>query len=81
MYPVKTPDTNAVFVLEGCGDLPATKCHDVNGVPHIQTCWALTPQELETIAKTGRLYVLVMGTGVPPLSLSVESMLEKEGES
>ena len=41
----------------------------------------LTPEERETIAKTGRLYVLVMGTGVPPLSLSAESMLEKEGES
>lgn len=81
MFPVKTPDTNATFVLEGCGDLPATKCHDAQGTPYVESCWQLTPEELAVVQKTGRIYLLTMGDCVLPVCMSVQSALEKEGES
>lgn len=77
MKPIRTAETNTIFVLEGCGDLPATKCHDANGVPHVQSCWQLTEKELALIAKTGCIHVVTVGKTVPPMSLAIESMLDK----
>lgn len=80
MKPVVTPDTNTTFALEGCGDLPATKCHDDKGTPYVESCWELSLEELNEIAKTGRIYLLTMGDCVLPVSLSTQSALMKEGE-
>ena len=70
MIPIQTPDTNAVFVVPGCGDLPATKCHDPEtGRDYVQTVWQLS--------------VSVMGNGIQPILVSTESILadEKDGEA
>lgn len=81
MKPIVTPETNAVFVAPGCGDLPATTCHDPEtGKDYVQTVWELTLDDLKKINETGLIYISVMGNGVQPILVSTESML-KEGES
>ena len=81
MKPIVTPETNAVFVAPGCGDLPATTCHDPEtGKDYVQTVWELSLDDLKKINKTGLIYISVMGNGVQPILVSTESML-KEGES
>ena len=81
MKAIETPDTNAVFKAEGCFDLPATKCHDPRtGINYIQTVWELSVEELKQIQETGLIYVSVMGTGIQPILVSTESILE-DGDS
>ena len=81
MKPIVTPETNAVFVAPGCGDLPATTCHDPEtGKDYVQTVWELSLDDLKKSNKTGLIYISVMGNGVQPILVSTESML-KEGES
>lgn len=84
MIPIQTPDTNAVFVAPGCGDLAATKCHDPEtGRDYVQTVWQLSIEELKRIQETGLIYVSVMGNGIQPILVSTESILadEKDGEA
>lgn len=84
MIPIQTPDTNAVFVAPGCGDLPGTKCHDPEtGKDYVQTVWQLSIEELKRIQETGLIYVSVMGNGIQPILVSTESILadEKDGEA
>ena len=81
MKPIVTPETNAVFVAPGCGDLPATTCHDPEtGKDYVQTVWELSLNDLKKINETGLIYISVMGNGIQPILVSTESML-KEGES
>lgn len=81
MKPIVTPETNAVFVAPGCGDLPATTCHDPEtGKDYVQTVWELSLDDLKKINETGLIYISVMGNGIQPILVSTESML-KEGES
>lgn len=78
MKPIETPDTNAIFKAEGCFDLPGTKCHDPNtGINYVQTVWQLSPEELKRVQETGLIYVSVMGSGIQPLLVSTESILEE----
>ena len=79
MKPIETPNTNTVFVAPGCGDLPATKCHDPEtGMSYVETCWELTPAEVRRISETGLIFVTVMGNGIQPLALHTESLVKDE---
>ena len=81
MKPIVTPETNAVFVAPGCGDLPATTCHDPEtGKDYVQTVWELSLDDLKKINESGLIYISVMGNGIQPILVSTESML-KDGES
>ena len=80
MKPVVVPKTNVVFTAEGCFDLPAVRATDANtGADEIETCWELSDDELEQIVKNKRVYLYVRGRSIPPVLLTVESILE-EGE-
>ena len=72
MKPIETKDTNVVFTLEGCGDLPAIAAHDENGLNYVITAWEITPEELEKAKETGIIYLSIVGTNVPPLLLTVD---------
>lgn len=76
MKAIKTETANAVFVKEGCYDLPGTRFAYADGTPGIETCFEFTPEELEQINKTGRIYLYMLGTTVPPLYLSTTSDVE-----
>lgn len=75
MKPIKTEHSNVVFVKEGCLDLPGTAYKYADGTPGVETCWELSPEELEQVKKTGRVYLYTVGEGVPPMFLSVKSEL------
>lgn len=39
------------------------------GVPAVVSCWKPTPEELEEIKKTGRVWLVIMGISMPPACL------------
>ena len=80
MKPIETKETNMVFNLDGCGDLPAVAAHDENGVNYIISAWEITPEELEKVKETGIIYLSVVGTQIPPVALLVENPMIEEGE-
>lgn len=79
MKPIVIPETNAVFIAEGCGDLPAVKCHDEDGNNYIVVAWEISPEELQKLQQTGIIYLSVMGVAIPPVNVTVERMVESDG--
>jgi hypothetical protein len=79
MKPVKTKLTNTIFKRPDCFDLPGTKYKYDDGTPAIETCWELSDEELEKVIKTKKIYVQQEGETLPPMALSVNSVLE-DGE-
>lgn len=39
-------------------------------IPEVTSCWELEPGDLETIQRTGRVYLTVQGRTHPPLRVS-----------
>ena len=76
MKPVRTETTNAVYTLEGCNDLPVTKYINVdNHEEGVESVWELTPEEIEQVQQTGKVYLYIQGQVVPPVLLTTESMV------
>jgi len=79
MIPVKTETTNCI--LKGTApdvmDLPVTRFQFDNGVPAVQSCWELSPGELEVIRKTGKMYFSIYGNTHPPICLSTTPFVEE----
>ncbi len=42
-------------------------------LPVVISCWKLTPEELEEINRTGRVWLHVIGRSMPPVILQVET--------
>lgn len=63
--PVSFPGENVVFTAEGCDDLP-TLCME----ERITSCWELSPEELEEVKKTGKVWLVVFGKQQPPVSVN-----------
>lgn len=80
MKPIETKDTNMIFTLEGCGDLPVIAAHDENGTNYIISAWEISPEELEKAKETGIIYLSVVGTQIPPVLLTVDIPIIEEGE-
>lgn len=79
MKPIKRKLTNTIFKRPDCFDLPGTKYKYNDGTPAIETCWELSNEELEKVIKTKKIYVQQEGETLPPMALSVNSVLE-DGE-
>lgn len=75
--PTDFPQANFTFTTpvnmtkEQCGDLPVYKGIDTHGSPIIISCWQLSPEELEAIKTTGKVYLTVVGEGTPPIGIQV----------
>ena len=41
-----------------------------DNIPVVISCWKFTHEELEAVNRTGRLFVVVAGTTMPPILLS-----------
>ncbi len=52
-----------------------------NGVPVVISCWKLTQEELAEFQRTGRVWLTVMGTTMPPVALSALSPWPEVQES
>lgn len=76
MRPIQTGTTNIVLVCEDCRGLPATVMQYGDGRQEFETCWELTPEDLATVQRTGKIYLNVIGQAHPPVALTVESVLE-----
>jgi hypothetical protein len=76
MKPIRTETTNAIYTLEGCNDLPVTKyTNDANLETGVESCWELTPEEIEQVVKTGKIFLYIQGQFVPPVLLTTESCI------
>lgn len=78
MFPVKTNHTNTNFTKEGCQDLPGTTYRYEDGSTGIETCWELTPEDLEKLLKMEHpcIFVYMQGVTVPPMLLSTECLIQ-----
>lgn len=78
MLPVKFKESNFTFnkpqemTDEQCMSLPVFKGTDVEGMPVIISCWQLSKEDLEELAKTGQIWLTITGHGMPPVSLRTE---------
>lgn len=75
MKPIKRKTTNTIFKRPDCNDLPGTRYEYSDKTPAIETCWELNDIELEKIKKTRKIYIQQEGKTLPPMAVSVNSVL------
>jgi hypothetical protein len=79
MMPVEFPEQNVVFTKpkemtdEQCGQLPVHIGKDEEGNRVMISCWKFSKEDLETIAKTGTIYLNITAQNMPPVSLFTEN--------
>ena len=79
MMPTELDQMNLAFSKlqdmtdEECAPLHVFKGKDTLGMPVIISCWTLSKEDLEEIQRSGKIYLTICGTGMPPVSLQVES--------
>lgn len=56
--------------MENCDPLPVYCGRCTNGHPMIVSCWKFTEDEIEEIKRTGRLWLVVHGSVMVPVSLT-----------
>lgn len=75
MKAVRADYSNITYTGEGCFDLPATILgNPQTGGEDVETIWELSDEELEQVIKNRRVYLYIMGTRVPPVLITTESM-------
>lgn len=74
MQPLNFEGANVVFAANQPEYIPLPAEYRGGKSGEILTCWELTPQELEKIQETGKIWlgVLTFGQPLQPLLLSVE---------
>ena len=89
MVPIQTNTTNIIFRAPGLMDLPATQGsiqsqNPETGEAHelklFETCWQLTPEEIEEVCKTGRVYVDMIIPALPAMCVSTFSFTDSTNE-
>ncbi len=79
MPAVDFPEANFTFSKppsmtdEQCLPLRVWKGNDDSGVPIIISKWSLSAEDMEEILKTGSVYLIITGQGMPPVSLHIET--------
>lgn len=79
MVPANFPESNHVLnrppsmTDEQCDPLCVHVGETQDGFTVITSCWKLTKEEVTLLLETGRLYLMVINTQMPPVALSVES--------
>lgn len=76
MKAIKTETTNRIYVAEGCEDLPATLIQFTDGTVGVESCLELSPEDVEEILKTGRIYITFEGQQIIPFWVGVKSSIE-----
>lgn len=78
--PVKFPQSNDLLrrpsgmTEDQCADLPIWRgvtAHDM-ATPMLISCWELSPEEMEQINRTGKIYVGAIGQTHPPIFIITE---------
>ena len=59
---------------EDCYGLPVAQSYYLNSegkpVACLISCWEFTPEDMAEFQKTGKIYLSITGSGMPPVSLS-----------
>lgn len=72
MKPINFPESNFVFERpddmseEQCGSLPVHKGRDKDGFPTIISCWELSPDDMEMVKSTDKVWIYVTSHSMPP---------------
>lgn len=66
------------MTADECDPLSVANCVDPTGVPMVISCWKLTKEELEEFNRTGRIWLFIFGTTMPPVALSANSPFHGE---
>lgn len=72
MKPRRTHNSNSVFRLAGGtedNDLWVEKVEDTEGNPCMRSVWVPTDEERAAVAAGANVYLIVWGTGTPPLAM------------
>jgi hypothetical protein len=75
MMPTSFPESNlALSAPDGvpdeiCGPLSVWSGRRQDGLPCVVSCYKLTADEVEEFARTGRVWVMVLGETMPPISV------------
>ena len=54
---------------DDCACLSVLRSIQPNNIPIVLSCWKLTKEELEEIQRTGRVWLTVVGSTMPPVAL------------
>lgn len=82
MEPTDFKESNCVLdkplsmTRDECEALNVFKGASANGVPVNISCWKFTKEDMEEIAKTGRLWITVFGKDMPPICPHTEHPFE-----
>lgn len=66
--------------LEICNVLPVCATQSTNGLPLLISCWKLTREELDEVNRTGRIWLEVMGSAMPPVWITGSKPFEETQE-
>jgi hypothetical protein len=58
------------WTSEQCEVVSICRAVASGGIPLIISCWKLSREELDELSKTGRVWLTVVGTSMPPVILS-----------
>lgn len=58
------------MTAEQCDPLAVAKAELDDGPPVVVSCWKMTKDELEEFQRTGRVWLIVIGRTMPPVSLT-----------
>lgn len=78
MLPINFPEANLTFTKpasmtdEECGSLPVFSGQDLDGRPCIISKWQPSKEDIEAINRGEGIYLIISGTGMPPVSLQTE---------
>ena len=83
--PIEFEQQNAIFTKpEDMTDDECVSLHVFQSETQIISCWQLTEDEMIEVAKTGKIYLSVMGQAQPPVCVLGESPfideVEKDGD-
>lgn len=75
MVPCAFDHENTVFnppkgMENDCESISAFVGKDITDQNVVITCWKLCKDEVEELIKTGRLWLIVSGQGMPPVALT-----------
>lgn len=79
MLPTNFPEANFTFTKpngwtdEQCGDLRVFRGKDSEGVPCIISKWQPSKEDIEAINRGEGIYLSIVSTGMPPVSLFTEN--------
>lgn len=79
MKPIDFPPRNQILgkpeemTDDQCMPLPIYRGNTTDGMPCLISVWEFTKEEIETIQRTGKMYLHITSVAMPPVSLYTEN--------